>query len=208
MKFGKRIGGAAALGVAVLTCSALSIPSAQAGYIVTLTQLGPNVVATGIGTINTTGLSFGGNTDAVIGEIIPNEGDIVTGPAQLEGFASFTGINGPASFGNGGLTIASSGSGDIVGIVETSVLALPENYVSGSPLSDSSTYDNQNFASLDVTPGVYVWTWGSGATADSFTLDIGAAPAVAEPASLTLLGVALAGLGVARRRIPHSGLPS
>jgi hypothetical protein len=41
MKFGKRIGGAAALGVAVLTCSALSIPSAQAGYIVTLTQLGP-----------------------------------------------------------------------------------------------------------------------------------------------------------------------
>jgi hypothetical protein len=91
---------------------------------------------------------------------------------------------------------------------ETSVLALPENYVSGSPLSDSSTYDNQNFASLDVTPGVYVWTWGSGATADSFTLDIGAAPAVPEPASLTLLGVALAGLGVARRRIPHSGLPS
>jgi len=33
-------------------------PAAQAGYIVTLKQVGPNVVATGSGAIDLTGLSF------------------------------------------------------------------------------------------------------------------------------------------------------
>jgi hypothetical protein len=53
------------------------------------------------------------------------------------------------------------------------VLFVPNGYVSDSPLSDTSTYDNQTFVTLGATPGTYVWTWGSGADADSFTLDIG-----------------------------------
>ena len=53
---------------------------------------------------------------------------------------------------------------------------MPIGYVSGSALSDTgATWDNQTFRSLDVTPGTYKWTWGSGANADSFTLNIGAA---------------------------------
>ena len=42
------------------------------------------------------------------------------------------------------------------------------------------------------------WTWGTGANADSFTLQIGAA-AVPKPASLPLLVMGLAGLGMALR---------
>jgi len=71
-------------------------------------------------------------------------------------------------------------------------------YVSGNPLSDTSTYNNATFASLGVTPGTYVWTWGTGTHADSFTLQIGPA-AVPEPASLTVLALGLAGLGMALR---------
>jgi hypothetical protein len=42
--------------------------------------------------------------------------------------------------------------------------------MSGSPLSDTSTYDNATFASLGVTPGTYEWTWGAGVN-QNFTLN-------------------------------------
>jgi hypothetical protein len=74
-----------------------------------------------------------------------------------------------------------------------SVLFVPNGYVSDSPLSDTSTYDSQTFATLGATPGTYVWTWGSGVADDTFTLQIGpAVPAIPEPSSLLLLGVGLA----------------
>jgi hypothetical protein len=41
-----------------------------------------------------------------------------------------------------------------------------------------STYDNVTFATIGVTPGTYEWTWGSGAHADSFTLDAVPAPLI------------------------------
>jgi hypothetical protein len=52
-------------------------------------------------------------------------------------------------------------------------LIVPFDYVSGDPLSASSTYVGATIASLGMTPGEYVWTWGSGDTADSFTLNVG-----------------------------------
>ena len=53
MIFAKRIAGAAALGTAMLIGSGLS---AQAGYLVTLEQQGPNVIASGGGSNDLTGL--------------------------------------------------------------------------------------------------------------------------------------------------------
>jgi hypothetical protein len=185
MTFLKQIGGAAALGVAMLG-SGLSAPPAQAAYIVTLAQAGSNVVATGSGTIDLAGL-FRRAEAIVAASISPTTGLIVTGPASGELVNVYTGFTGPASFGSGGTTFASSGSEDTVGIGDSdNFLAVPAGYVSGSPLADSATYDNQTFSSLGVTPGVYVWTWAS----DSFTLDIPAV-AVPEPSGLGLLALPL-----------------
>ena len=66
-------------------------------------------------------------------------------------------------------------------------------------LSDTATWDDTTISGLGLTPGTYTWTWGSGATADSFVINI---PPVPEPTTLTLLGSALFGLGVVylRRR--------
>ena len=186
--------------LALATSLAAAAP-ARAAYTVTLAQEGSNVVATGSGTINTAGLSFifGVNSGS---SLWPLYGQILIGPVTSEDTGLYSGVSGPTSFGTGGISIsANSGNGDLVGILGIEgLLSVPAGYVSGSALMDTSTYDNQTFASLGVTPGSYVWTWGSGATADSFTLDIAAVSTVPEPASLTLFGTGLLGLGLVRRR--------
>jgi hypothetical protein len=75
---------------------------------------------------------------------------------------------------------------------------VPHGYVSGSSLSDSATYNNATFNSLGVTPGTYVWTWGTGPD-QKFTLDA-VAPAVPDTGStLGLLSLALTGVFGANR---------
>ena len=44
-------------------------------------------------------------------------------------------------------------------------------YVSGTSLSGSATYSDASLATLGVTPGTYVWKWGTGAN-QNFTLQI------------------------------------
>jgi len=189
---------------------------AQAGYIVTLTE-GPDpsnplvddVFANGSGPLDLTDLtppSSNGGTVALINPMGAFGGTIRTGPTSFTGDMAYSGATGPGSFGSGTTTtLASSGSGDLVAVTGfvgagASFIDVPVNYVSGNPLSDNSTYDSATFASLGVTPGTYKWTWGTGAHADSLTLDIVApAAGVPEPASLALLAVALAGLGMVVR---------
>jgi hypothetical protein len=173
----------AAVGATALIGFGLSVRSAQAGYIVTLEQVGSNVVATGRGRLDLTALTLAADGATSGGIIIPSAGIITTGLSNAsDGYAGFSG---PTSFGNGsGIAVANSVDGDIVGIsISRDLIIVPRSYVSDSTLSDISTYDNATFTSLGVNPGTYVWTWGSGADADSFALQIGPA-AMPEPSSL------------------------
>jgi hypothetical protein len=102
-------------------------------------------------------------------------------------------ISGPSAYGSGSATYANDGSGDNVGIIAAAnQIFVPQGYVSDNPLTDSATYDSATFASLGVTPGTYVWTWGTGAD-QSFTLEIGTAPL---PAALPLFAGGLGALGL------------
>ena len=200
MSCNTRITGTAALGAALLIGSGLSASSAHAAYVVTLTQEGPNVVASGSGTINTTDLDFYYSQPGLTPFVAPYLAAIWTGQFPTA-IGYFKGAHaGAPSFGSGGTTFASSGSGDIVAIYNyPDLLVVPYDYVSGSPLADTSTYDNATFSSLGITPGIYVWTWGSGANADSFTLEAEAA-AVPEPATLGLMVVGLLGARFSGRK--------
>ena len=151
-------------------------PAAQAGYTVTLQQVGPNVVVTGSGAIDLTGLSASsGGSPFVSAQISPGNAVIVTGATSFNVNTYFV-VTGPEKvFGISYNTYASSASGDMVGIyyhaqVGTGLI-IPTGYVSGTALSDTATYSGRTFATLGVTPGTYVWTWGAGAN-QNFTLQI------------------------------------
>ena len=185
-----------------VTASLFSVQPAQA-YTVTLEEIGSNVVANGSGAINLTGLSFlaSGTQGGAI--LQPPIGAIVTGTTDSANVTFFSGFSGPTSFGSGNGDIASSGSGDRVGIVGLfGQLSVPDGYVSGAALLSSATWNNATFASLGVTPGTYVWTWGAGGVNQNFTLIIGGAGVPDGGSTVSLLGCALLGLAALRRKLP------
>jgi PEP-CTERM motif len=194
---------AAAIGVAMLTGYGLSAPPAQAGYVVTLTQQGSDVVATGSGPIDLSGLTFssGGFTFA---EMTPSVADITTGPILVfTATDTYTGVSGPLNFGGGSPTDASSGNGDSVSIFGgINELVVPRGYLSDSALSDTATYTGQTFSTLGATPGKYEWTWGKGAN-QNFTLEIGTA--VPEPATWAMMALGFGLLGFLGCRKTRSG---
>jgi VPDSG-CTERM motif len=180
-----------------VTASLFFVRPAQA-YTVTLEQVGSSVVATGSGAINLTGLNFS-MTGGVIPSLNPPFGLIRTG---LDGSVDFYGgIAGPTSFGSGPGALPNTGSGDLVGIVGgLQGLDVPQGYVSG-PLSSSATWDNASFDTLGVTPGTYVWTWGTGLENQNFTLIIGGAGVPDGGTTVSLLGFGLLGLAALRRKL-------
>jgi hypothetical protein len=200
MALNNRFARAAILATGVAAGAFGYAPRVEAAFIVTMDEVGSDVVAAGTGSIDLKGLTFE-ESGSTAGGIAPFVAIVAPGSGSVD---VYRGIAGPASFGSGGVSSpASSATGPAVGIVSTAFeFVVPSGYVSGNPLSDGMTFTGATFASLGVTPGTYEWTWGTGVNADSFTLQIGAA--VPEPATAMLLGLPLAATLLARRRAKRS----
>jgi hypothetical protein len=184
---------------------------ADAGIIISIQQVGNDVVAMGSGSIDVTGLSlaFSGNLTA---RVVPGGAEIIEGPPDgVNNFTAYGAGTGPSSFGSGSSIIsASTGSGNIFGVQGKdtgagSLIFLPSGYTSFTPLSATDTYANKNFTSLGLTPGTYTWTWGDPTPPDptrTLTVQIGPTP---EPASLAIWSLGALGCAVAgyrRRKTP------
>jgi PEP-CTERM motif len=172
-----------------------SVPgTADAGVVIDVFQSRGDVVATASGSLDLAGLTYVGSGGLGI-VVNPLLAEIIIGPPGGGPIDSYTGISGPTSFGSHAFVHSSSATGDIFG-VEGGVgeIVVPAGYISGSSLAGSMTLDNRTIAGLGMIPGTYTWTWGSGAVADSLTVNIASVP---EPSTLVLAGAALlAGFGM------------
>jgi len=180
---------------------------AKSAAVVSVSVVGDSVVADGSGTLNLAALTFDSNGAFGSARLDPASGIITVGPVGPAPVSIYTGITFGGAFGGGSQTDAGSpsGSGDLFGVSLGAFpeLIVPEGYVSGSALSGKTTWANVNMGNLDLTAGTYVWTWGTGGTADSLTLKVDSTSAAAVPEPGTYALFALTGLGLIafRRRI-------
>jgi hypothetical protein len=168
---------------------------ARAGIIITIEQVGSNVVATGSGSIDLAGLTSLGSESGGHTGVAPNIADVLLGPPVVSTIDDYGSVTGPGSFGPGGGTNASPGSGDLFGVAGAfDIIAVPHNYASGTMLSATDTFSGKTLSSLGLTPGTYTYTWGTGGPAHTLTVQVGTVP---EPSSVLIASCGvLAGLGV------------
>ncbi len=189
---------------AIPALAALSAPSAHAAYVITFQQVGSDVIETGGGSLDLADLSVGAFGTPRDASVDPLQGRVFSG--VFNGADTWFGEFEPESivgFGTKLTTNASSTSGGPIGfasgVADLTYLIFPAGYVSGTPLSDSSTYLDATISSLGLTPGDHVWNWGSGEHADTFTIDV-VAPPVPEPSTWAMMLLGFAGLGYAALR--------
>ena len=195
------------LAILSVVCTALFVaPAAPAAFVLTLSQVGGNVVVNGSGTLNLSALTYFGqmySNGGLAASLSPSSAGLISGPGQGAVYQvnmyDGGGLTGPTSFGTGNSSFADSGTGLFAGIGNRAgFVYVQPSYVSGTALTNSSTYVGQTFDSLGFTPGTYTYTWGTGANADSLTIT----SVVPEPSTWALLGVGagLLSLALLRRR--------
>jgi hypothetical protein len=188
--------------IAIAVTSLFSVQPAQA-FTMTFKQVGANVVASGTGAINLTGLTFNGTSSFSAIGINPGAAVMLVGSTGVT-VDTYTGFTGPTSFGSGGATFASMSSGDNVGVnvpFGPGVISVPQGYVSNAALSDSMTFNSATFASLGLTPGAHTWRWGTNGANQFFRIVIGPNTVPDGGSTVSLLGCALLGLAALRRKL-------
>ncbi|MBI1392177.1 MAG: hypothetical protein GC152_05475 [Alphaproteobacteria bacterium] len=159
-------------------------------YNITVEEVGPDVVITGQGQIDLTGLSSAGSNFFIGAIIIPGGGVISFGEGAVDSY--LTGVVFPDT---GGLiaTQPTSRSGDSFAFDSTfgsDFLFVPSGYASLSDLFSSMTFAGATLASLGFDVGVYQSIFGN----NTVTIAVGA-NVVPLPAALPLFIAGVAGLG-------------
>ena len=194
-----------AVAVALAGVSINLTSTAKAAYTIDVTQVGPNVIASGSGALDTANLT------------VNFFGSSFASPSIFWGSSIFVGNSGaidrynspygPSAFGTFVITNASSSTGAMVGLFNNSWVGVPLGYVSGSNLGTSTaTFDNATLASLGLTTGIYNYqlrATSDGPIVDTFTIRIGAVNptgAVPEPSTWGMMLLGFGAIGFSMRR--------
>jgi hypothetical protein len=215
----------------ILGCALLSTTGARADtctndpsgcepFVVTFQQEGANIVATGTGEFDTTGLMPSSNFGIIVrGQIAPSVGQVLLGASSgLPGFN----VSGPTDIsfsGLAGLTRPTTGAtstsgpalgvnGGIPGLSPQSFLSLPAGYMSGAIITSEAIFPAASIScattvspcdGLGMQPDtMFTWTWGN-APDQSFTVNTAllAPPSeIPAPAALPLFATGLGALGL------------
>jgi hypothetical protein len=171
--------------------------SAHAGFTVNASEVGNDVVLIGNGTLDL-GMweNFGNVGGDISGQIQSARVFLGVDAFNTDIYGSPVNFTGPSSIdaiANG----ADSASGDALGFdfSGSGAIYLPDTFVSGSPLSNTTTFLNESFDTMGLVSGSsYTWTWDTPTGGqDFFTINIVPAPSV-----LAMLG--LGGIAAGRRR--------
>ena len=160
-------------------------------------QVGPNVIATGSGSLTDLDgltLQFDGNPPPLINPAPPGPNVRVGATASAKFYLGEFVVNGSLGSINQ-TTFATSGSGPIFGYTG-SFLALPFSYSLGTQLASTATWENTTIAALGLNPGTTAnISWNSGSR--SMLVSV-----VPEPVTsmMALAGIACGGFSMWRRR--------
>jgi hypothetical protein len=147
------------------------------GFTVNFSEVGPNVVMSASGTLNINDLTFvNSSTFTGPGGLgIDSATFIMGGNGNFSAYSGFTTT--ASNFGTGSGIGASSGSGDVFGVIFNTTppyqLVVPSGYTTGQSITSTQTFNSQTFSSMGLTPGTYTYTWGSGANADAINVVVG-----------------------------------
>lgn len=189
-------------GLALLACAT----AAQAVYTINIREVGPDVVMSGTGSINLTGMTSSATPpcSSQPAAIVPN--GLCIGDSSAVLFDFYSGALGSTVAGLTAVsTLADSASGAPV-MLALSSLYLPTNYVSNTPMSGSATFNGKTLVSMGLTAGA-TRTFTLPST-DRVVINVGAVAGPAAPASIPtlsewgviILSAALALFGLARVR--------
>jgi hypothetical protein len=196
----------------LLTALALllgGVGQARAEFIITFSQDGNDVKATGTGSLNLAGLVHTGTSPSGSVFVNPSEAFLSLGLASTIAVYEGSTLSGPRSFStqDTGGESASFGTGlafHIFGGNTPPSLSVDSSYTSGDSLMSGATWNNTTISGLHLKPGTYTYTWGTGANADDLKVVIpSATTSVPEPSTLTLLcigSLGLLGYGWRRRK--------
>ncbi len=193
--------------VVIAALVAGSALAAHASLTINITQVGLDVVASGTGSFNLGSLTLdklniGGNAGYLQAQsFIVSAGSA----AATDWYKGYSVAGNPTNFGTGGGFVADSNTGGFFVLIPGyyggggALLEVSSGYVSSTPLSVSSTWNNKTLSSLGLAAGTYTWQWsknsdGSGPT-DSVTVNV-----VPEPSTYGLLALGALALVVFRRR--------
>ena len=187
--------------------------AANAAVIVTIEESGGDVVATAVGSLDVSGATSCGpvTVPALLEFNAPDDYAYLIGPSGGAAGSACLGLvfsTAQSLYGSAFSTFPDSGTGGRFGVEvsASSQVYLPAGYVSGTAISASSTWAGQSLADLNLTPGTYLFDYGS----DRITFNV-VDPSTGRPGGSTavpvmplwisiLMMLGVAGLGLRHMR--------